>query len=143
MTASTINRRKIIPACFRYVTQYQMKRLNDALEVTLTSSLTDKRTMKKFSFLPNSSPVQAFRPLQAKFYKTFKHFQNQRGTNSASMHGKIVGGVCPIFKIYGQNEIQRRHNIIFLFSCSEDIKLSYQRQSFCLFEADENNRKCA
>ena len=38
----------------------------------------------------SSSPVQACRPLQAKFDKTFKHFQNQRGTNSATMHVKIV-----------------------------------------------------
>ena len=79
-----------------YVTQYQMKRLYDASEFTLTS----KRNMKKFSFLPKSSPVQACRALQAKFYKTFEHFQNQRGTNSATMHVKIVGGVSPIFKIY-------------------------------------------
>ena len=38
-----------------------------------------------------SSPVQACRPLQAKFYKIFKHFQNQRGTNSAKMHVKNSG----------------------------------------------------
>ena len=30
----------------------------------------------------------------------------------------------------------------FLFSCSEDVKLSSQGQSFCQFEADVNNRKC-
>ena len=38
------------------------------------------------------------------------------------------------------NPTWTQHN--FLFSCSEDVKLSYQRQSFCQFEADENNRKC-
>ena len=27
-----------------------------------------------------------------------------------------------------------------LFSCSVDVKLSYRRQSFCQFEAYENNR---
>ena len=116
MTASTVNRRKIIPACFRYVTQYQMKRLNDALEVTLTSSLTDKRTMKKFSFLPNSSPVQAFRPLQAKFYKTFKHFQNQRGTNSATMHVKNSGWSMSNFQDLRtkRNPTSTQHNFLIL-----------------------------
>ena len=59
--------------------------------------------MKKVLFLQKSSPV--YRPFQAKFYKTFKHSQNQRGTNSATMHVKIVGGVSPIFKIYRKNEI--------------------------------------
>ena len=29
-----------------------------------------------------------------------------------------------------------------LFCCSEDVKLNYQRQLFCQFEAVENNRKC-
>ena len=125
-----------------YVTQYQMKRLNDTLEFTLTSSLTSKRNMKKFSFLPKSSPVQVCRPLQANFYKTFKHFQNQRGTNSATRHVKKVGGVSPIFKIYRKNRnlTSTQHNL--LFFCSEDVKISYQRRSFCQFEADENNRKC-
>ena len=47
---------------------------------------------------------------------------------------KIVGVVCQIFKIYPKNEIQRRHSITFYSR--------YQRESFCQFEADENNRKC-
>ena len=96
-----------------YVTQYQVKRLNGALEFTLTSSLTSKRNMKKFSFLPNSSPVQAYRPLQAKFYKTFKHFQNQRGSNSATMHVKNSGWSMSNFQDYRKSEIQRRHSIAF------------------------------
>ena len=90
MIVSTVNQHKTMPVCF-YVTQYQMKRLNNALSFTLTSSFTSKRNMNKFSFLPKSSPVQACRPLQAKFYKNFKHFQNQRGTNSATMHVKNSG----------------------------------------------------
>ena len=96
-----------------YVTQYQMERLNDALEFTLTSYLTHKRNMKKFSFLSKSSPVQACRPLQAKFYKTFKHFQNQRGTNSATMHVKNSGWSMSNFQDLPKNEIQRRHSITF------------------------------
>ena len=90
MIVSTVNRHKNMPVCF-YVTQYQMKRLNNALSFSLTSSLTSKRNMKKFSFLPKSSPVQACRPFQAKFYKTFKHIQNQRGRNSTTMHVKNSG----------------------------------------------------
>ena len=95
------NKRLHVRICLRafYVTQYQKKRLNDALEFTLTSSSTSKRNMKKFSFLPKSSPAQACRPSQAQFYKTFRHFQNQRGTNSKTMHVEIVGGVRQIFKI--------------------------------------------
>ena len=112
MIVSTVNRRKNMPVCF-YVTQCKMKRFDNALRFTLTSSLTSKQNMKKFSFLPKSSPVQACRPLQAKFYKTFKHFQNQRGTNSATMHVKKVDGVCQIFKICRKNEIQGRHSISF------------------------------
>ena len=101
-----------MPVCF-YVTQCKTKRLHKAFSFTLTSSLTSKRNMKKFSFLPKSSPVRACRPLQAKFYKTFKQFQNQRGTNSATMHEKKVGGVCQIFKICRKNEIQCRLSISF------------------------------
>ena len=126
-----------------YVTQYQLKRLNDALKFTLTSSLTPKRNMKKFSFLPKSSPVHLCRPLQSKFYKTFKHFQNQRGTNSATIHVKLVGGVCPSFQDIPKkrNPTSSQYNL--LFSCSEDVKLSYQRQLFCQFEAYENKRNAA
>ena len=123
-----------------------MKRLNDGLEFTLTPSLTPKRNMKNFSFLQKSSLAQAYRSLHAKLKKnkkTFKHFGNQRRTDSATMHVKKVGGVCPIFKIYQKNKtnptsIQQN----FLFSCSDDVKFSYQRQLFCQFEVDGNNRKC-
>ena len=119
-----------------------MKRLNDALGFTLTSSLTFKRNMKKFSFLPKSSPVQACRHLQAKFYKTSKNFQNPRVTNSATMHMKNSGWSMSNFQdlLNKRNPRSAQHN--FLFSCSKDVKLSHQRKSFFQFEADENNRKC-
>ena len=90
MTVPAVNRRKNMPACFLRHT-ISNENLYDALEFTLISSLTTKRNMKRFSLLPKSSSVQAFRPLQAKFYKTFKHFQNQRGTNSATIHVKNSG----------------------------------------------------
>ena len=144
MTVSTVNRRKNMRACACfYVTQYQLKRLNDALEFTLTSSLTHKRNMKKFSFLPKSSPVQPCRPLQAKFYETFKHFHNERGTNSATMHVKNSGWGMSNFQdlLQKRNSTSAQHNL--LFSCNEDVNLSYQRQSFCQFEAYENNRNAA
>ena len=127
-----------------YVTQYQLKRLNDALEFTLTSSLTPKRNMKKFSFLPKSSSVQPCRSLQAKFYKTFKHFQNKlRGTNSATMHVKNSGWGMSNFQDLPIKRNSASSQLNLLFSCSEDVKLSYQRQSFCQFEAYENNRNAA
>ena len=111
MTVLTVNRRKNMPACFLHHT-ISIKRLNAVLEFTLTSSLSSKRNMKKRSFLRNSSIVQASRPLQAFFYKFFKHFQNQRGTKSATMHVKTVGGVRPIFKIYQKtNDTQSQHSI--------------------------------
>ena len=125
-----------------YVTQYQMKRLNNVLEFTLTSSLTSKRNMKNFSSLQKSSPAQACRHLHAKFYKTFRHFRNQRRTNSATMHVKNSGWSMSNFQDLPKkrNPTSIQHN--FLFFCSEDVKLSYQRELFCQFEADENNRKC-
>ena len=121
-----------------------MKRLNDALEFTLTSSLTSKRNTQKFSFLPKSSPVQACRPLQTKFYKTFKHVQTQRGTNPTTMHVKNSGwGMSNIQDLPEKKRNPTSSQHYFLFSCSEDVKLSYQRQSFCRFEAYENNRNAA
>ena len=107
-----------------------MKCLNAVLEFTLTSSFTSKRNMKKSTFLPNSSPVQPYRPLQAKFYKTFKPFQNKRGTNSTTMHVENSGWRKSNFQdlLKKQNTTSTQHNI--LFSCSEDVKLTYQRQSF-------------
>ena len=95
--------------------------------------------MKKFSFLPNSSPVQACRPLKAKFYKTFKHFQNQRGTNSATMHVKNRGWGMSNFQDLPKKRNPRSTQHKFSFPCSENVKLSHQRQSFCQSEADENN----
>ena len=123
-----------------YVTQYQMKRLDDALSFTLMSSLTSKRNTKMFSLLPKLSPVQACRPLQAKFYKTSKNFQNPRGTNSVTMHVKNSGWSMSNFQDLPNKRNPRSTQHNFLFSCSKDVKLSYQRQSFCQFEADENNR---
>ena len=125
-----------------YVTHCKMKRLNNTLSFTLTSSLTSKRNMKKFSFLPKSSPVQACRPLQAKFYKSFKHFQNQRGTNSATMHVQRSGWGMSNFQDLPKKRNQRSTQYKFSFPCSENVKLSHQRQAFCQFEAEENNRKC-
>ena len=96
--------------------------------------------MKKFSFLSKSSPVQPCRPLQAKFYKTFRHFQNQRGTNSATMHVKNSGWGMSNFQDLPKkkrNPTSSQHNI--LFSCSEDVKLSYQRQSFDHLEPRSRN----
>ena len=113
-----------------YVTQYQLKRLNDALEFTLTSSLTPKRNMNKGSFLPRSSPVQPCRPLQAKFYKTFKHFQNPGGTNSATMHVKSSGWGMSNFQDLPKKRHPTSSQYNLLFSCRENVKLSYQRQSF-------------
>ena len=114
-----------------------MIRLNDALEFTLTSSLTSKWNMKKFSFLLKSRPVQACRPRQAKFYKTDEHFQNQRGTNSATMHVKNSGWGMSNFQDLPKNRNPKSPQYNLLFSCSEDVKLSYRRQSFCKFEAYE------
>ena len=129
---STVNRPKNMPVCF-FVTQYQMKRLNNALTFTLTSSLTSKRNMKKFPFRPKSSPVPACRPLQAKFYKTFKHFQNQRGTNSATMHVKNSGWGMSNFQDLTKKRNPWSTQNKFSFPCSENVKLSHQRQSFCHF----------
>ena len=87
--------------------------------------------MKKFSFLPKSSPVQPHRPLQAKFYKTFKHIQNQRGTNSAKMYVKKsvwnMSNFQDLPKKPSRNPTSTQHS--FLFSCSEDIKLSFSKTS--------------
>ena len=113
-----------------YFTQYQMKRLNNALSFTLLSSLTSKRNMKKFSFLPKSSPVQACRPLQAKFYNSFKHFQNQRRTNSATMHVKNSGLGMSNFQELPKKRNPRSTQHKFSFPCSENVKLSHQRQHF-------------
>ena len=98
--------------------------------------------MKNFSFLQKSSPVQAFRPLHAKFYKTFKHFGNQRRKDSATMHVKNSGWSTSNFQDLPKKRNPTSIQQNFLFSCSEDVKLSYQRQLFCHFETDGNNRKC-
>ena len=119
-----------------------MKRLNDGLEFTLTSSLTPKRNMKNLSFLQKSPPVQACRPLYAKFYKTFKHFENQRRTDLATMHGKNSGSRTPNIQDLPKKRNPTSIQQNFLFSCSEDDKLGYQRQLFCQFEADGNKSKC-
>ena len=107
-----------------YVTQYQMKRLVDALNLTLTSSLISKRNMKKFSFLPKLSPVQECRPLQAKFYKTSKNFQNPRGMNSATMHVKNSGWSMFKFQDLPNKRNPRPIQDNFLFSCSKEVRLS-------------------
>ena len=120
-----------------YVTRYQMKRLNDALEFTLTSSLTSKRNMKKFSFLPKSSPVHACRPLQA-IQALSESKRYGFGNNACENSGWSKSNFQDLPKKRNLTSTQHK----FLFSCSKYVKLSYRRRSFCQFEADENTRKC-
>ena len=96
-----------------------MKWLNAVFEFPLTS----KRNMKKLLFPRKSLPVKACRFLQANFYKTFKIFQDQRGTNSATMHVKNSGWSASTFqdlpKKPKRNATSTQHNV--LFSCSDDV----------------------
>ena len=50
----------------------------------LTSFITSKRNMMKILFLQQSSLVQAYRRLQAKNNKGFKHFASPKGLNFSS-----------------------------------------------------------
>ena len=143
MTVLTVNRRKNMLSCFlRHTISKETLECRFRVRVNVILNIQTEHE-KKLPFFRKSSPVQASRPLQAKFYKIFKHFQNQRGANLTTMHVKTVGGVRPIVKINRAkktNPTSTQH--IFLFSCREDVKLSYERQSFCQLGADENNRRC-
>ena len=126
MTVVTGDRRKNMPICFLRHTIS-----NEMLECRFRVSLTSKRNINKLSFLRSRylfMHVGLFK--QSKIYTTFKNFQNQRGTNSATMHVKNCGWSESIFQDLrtNGNPTSKKHN--FLFSCSEDVKLSYQRQSF-------------
>ena len=116
MTVLTVNRRKNMLLRHTISNGTLECRFGVYVNVTL-KTLTSKRNMKKLSVLRRSSHVQACRPIQAKLYKNFKHFQNQRGTNSATMHVKRVGGVLPFRRFTEKkNEIQRLHSISFYLS---------------------------
>ena len=56
--------------------------------------------------------VNLFKQIFTKLSSTFR----LRGTNSAAMHVKPVGGMHPIIMIYRKNKIQRRHSIITFYS---------------------------
>ena len=89
-----------------------MESFEAALEYTLTSSFTYKN-FKKLSFLRKSSPVQACRPLQAKFYKQQALLESTRYKFCNNACGKTVVGVRGVFKIYRKIEIKRRSGIAF------------------------------
>ena len=90
-------RRKNIPICFlRHTVSNEMLecRFRFHVNVILNIQMEHEKTL----FLRKSLPVQACRPLQAKFYKTFKNFQIQRGTNLATMHVKMSGWSASTFQ---------------------------------------------
>ena len=130
MIVSTVNRHKNMPVCF-YVAQCKMKRLNNTLSFTLTSSLTSKQNMKKFSFLPKSSPVQACR--QTTSSKIFQNFQalseSKRYEFRINAFEKSGWGMLNFQDLPKKRNPRSTHHK-FSFPCSENVKLSHERQSF-------------
>ena len=149
-----------------------MKRLNAALECTLTSSLASKRNMKKISCLllftcnyvasvwrgflflwllgmgyvillwhSPSLPYNYFESRHlfkhedickqnfTKLSSTFRIKKVQFGYNACQKQWLEYVQFSKFTK--KQTPSSTQHN--FVFSCSEDVKLSYQRQSFCQF----------
>ena len=97
MTVVIGNQRKIMPVCFlRHTISNEMLECRFRVHVNAILNIQTEHVKN----LRKSLPVQAYGPLQAKFYNIFMNFQNPRGTNSATMHVKTVGGVHPLFKIY-------------------------------------------
>ena len=97
MTVLTGNRRKNMPVCFlRHTILYEMLECRVHVKVILMIP-----TEKEKAFVSSkvvTVPVQACRLLQAKFYNTFKNFQNQTGTNSATIHVKNSGWSASTFQ---------------------------------------------
>ena len=121
-----------MPACFLRHT-ISNETLECRFRVHINVILKIQTESKKSLCLRKSSPVQACRPLQANCNKTFKNFQNQRGAMSATMHVKISRWSTFNFQDLPKNQNPTSTKYIIIFSCSEDVKLSYQRQSFCQF----------
>ena len=62
-----------------HVNKDEVKRPRTTFVFTLTSLITSKRNIMKILFLKQSSLVQAYRRLQAKNNKSFKHFASPKG----------------------------------------------------------------
>ena len=131
-----------------YFTQYQIKRiLNSTSKFTLTLSLISKRNMKKLSFLPKSLLFQSSRLLRN--FEALSKWKRCEIDNNANCQQWVENLQFSRFSQKNKkktkkttNEIERR-NSIFLFSCINNIKSSYQRQPFGQVWANEINRKCS
>ena len=99
-----------------------MKRLNAALEFTLTSSFASKRNTKNPLFHRKLSPVQAWRPFQAKVYQISSTSELKRYEfgNSASEKQSMGYARC-LSLTEKKNRTPTQHNI--LFPCSENVEL--------------------
>ena len=100
LTVLTDTRRKQMPACILRYT-ISMKRLNAALEFTITSSLTSKRNMRTILFLRKSLPFQGCRT----FTKLSSTFRIKEVRIRQQYNGKkTVGGVRQYFNINQKNK---------------------------------------
>ena len=122
-------------------TQYQMKRLNAALDFTLTLSITSKRNMKNFRFFESHhlfKHVDLFKQNFTNFYALLESKRYKFGNNACE---KQWVGCVQFLRFIGKTKSNvTKHNV--LFFCSEDVILSYQRQSFVQFGWEQNNRNC-
>ena len=76
---------------WNHVNKDEVKRSRTAFVFTLTSFITSMRNMIKILFLQHSSLVQAYRRLQAKSKKSFKHFASPKGLDFSSKFKRKSG----------------------------------------------------
>ena len=102
---------------WNHVDKDEVKRSRTAFEFTLTSFIISKRNMMKISFLQQSSLVQAYRRLQAKSKKSFKHFASPKFKRKKRM-GKvpslrwswmnILFVICTVWSSLGMKILRKR-----------------------------------
>ena len=141
MTVSTVNRRKTMPTCcLRHTISNETLEWRFRVHVNVILNIqTEHENVYVSSKVVTCSSMFSS---SSKILQNFQALSESKRYESATMHVKNSGWSMSNLQDLPKkrNPTSTQHS--FLFSSSEDVKLSFQRQSFCQFEADENNRKC-
>ena len=121
MTVSTVNRCKIMPACFlRQKISTEMLECRLRVHVNVNHNIQTEHE-KSLGFSKGRHLFKREDHFKQNFTNLLSAFRFKGERIRQQCMCKKVGGVRSIVKIYRKNEIQRRYSITFLFSC----KLSY------------------
>ena len=144
---------------WNHVNKDEVKRSMTPFVFTLTSIITAKRNMMKILFLQQSSLVQAYRRLQEKTNKIFKHLQVRKVSifpqisSEKKWMGKVLSlrlrwmniffVICTVWSSLGMNILRKRLNIQHHVLSDSMIVVGYIKSVSAVIQTVCMNRKIA